>query len=84
MTAQARDEGVRAPVAEGSACAEPLAFAAATAQAGHLGVDVSLVEEHQPMRLLAHARLALPCPDAARLTNIGACALRRDQGFFYM
>ena len=84
MTAQARDDGVRAPVAEGSGCPQALALAAATAQAGHLGVDVSLVEEHQPMRLLAHAGLALGRPDPTLLTNVGACALRRHQRFFYM
>ena len=40
---------------KGALVRKPLALAAAPAQAGHLGVDVGLVEEHQPMRLLAHA-----------------------------
>src|SRR5215211_8679100 len=34
------------------------------------------------MRLPAHARLALSRPDAALVTNVGACALRCHQGFF--
>ncbi len=53
------------------------------AQARHLGVDGRLVQEHQPVRLLAHARLAVACPDPALIAHIGACALRRHQLFFY-
>ena len=63
---------------------EALALAAAAAQAGHLGVDGGLVQKHEPIRLLAHARLALPCPDPALVTHVGACAFRGHPGFFYM
>jgi hypothetical protein len=43
------------------------------------GVDEGLVEEHQAVRLLAHARLTLGVPDAALIPHVGACALRRHQ-----
>ena len=71
------------PVSEGSAHAQPLAPARAPAQARHLGVDVGLIEKDQPVRLLAHARLAMGVPDPALIPHIGACALRRHQVFFY-
>jgi hypothetical protein len=35
------------------------------------------------MRLLAHEGLALGRPDAALVTNVGACALRRHLLFSY-
>ena len=47
------------------------------------GVDVGLVQEHQPVRLLAHAGLTLSVPDPALIPHVDACALRRRQGFFY-
>jgi hypothetical protein len=50
-------------------------------QARHLGVDEGLVEEHQAVRLLAHARLAVGVPDPALIPHVGACALRRHQLF---
>jgi hypothetical protein len=40
-------------------------------------LDVGLIEKHQAVRLLAHARLALVAPDAALIPHVGACALRR-------
>ena len=70
-------------MAEGCAHAQPLALTAAPAQAGHLGVDEGLIEKHQPMRLRAHARLALVSPDTTLIPKVGACALRRHQLFFY-
>jgi len=83
MATQARDESMRLPVAKGRAHAQPLALARAPAQAGHLGVDVGLVQKHQAVRLLAHARLTLGMPDPALIPHLGACALRRHQVFFY-
>ena len=59
------------------------ALAAAPAQASHLGVDVRLIQKHQSVWLLAHARLALGVPDPTLLTHVGACALRCHQVFFY-
>ena len=47
-----------------------------------IGVDVGLIEKHQPRRLLAHARLASACPDPAFLTYVGAGAFRGHLGFF--
>ncbi len=68
---------------EGGGSPQALAPSTAATQAGHLGVDVSLVQKHQPMRLLTHAGLTLSSPDAALLPNVGACALRGHQLFFY-
>src|SRR3712207_3714143 len=75
---------MRLPVAEGRAHAQPLPPARAPAQAGHLGVDVGLIEKDQAVRLLAHARLTLGMPDPALIPHVGACALRRNEAFFYM
>jgi len=62
---------------------QALALAAAATQAGHLGVDVGLIEKHQPVRLLAHAGLTLNSPDPALIPNVDACALRGHLVFFY-
>src|SRR5919107_1929968 len=82
MTAQPSQEGMRLPVAEGGAHAQPLAPARAAAQARHLGVDVSLIEKDQAVRLLAHAGLTLVAPDPALIPHIGACAFGCHQTFF--
>jgi hypothetical protein len=83
MAPQPGDEGVGFSVSKGSFHAQALTPARAPAQARHLGVDVRLIEKHQPMRLLAHARLTLGVPDPALIPHVGACALRRHQLFFY-
>jgi hypothetical protein len=49
----------------------------------HLGVDGCLVDEHQAMRLVLHPGLALLPPETALSPDIGACAFRRHQRFFY-
>src|SRR5829696_8938008 len=72
------------PVSKGSLHAQPLALAGAPTQARHLGVDVRLIQKHQAVRLLAHARLTVACPDPALIAHVGTCALRRHQGLFYM
>jgi hypothetical protein len=70
-------------MAEGRAHAQPLALARAPAQAGHLGVDIGLIEKHQAVRLLAHVGLTLLRPDPALIPHVDACAFRRHQLFFY-
>jgi len=53
---------------KGRAHAQPLAFARALAQSRHFG----LIEKHQAVRLLTHARLALGAPDPALIPHVGA------------
>jgi hypothetical protein len=83
VATQPGEEGVGLPMPEGSAHAETLALTRTAAQADHLGVDVCLVEKHQPMRLLTHAILTLTGLDPALIPHGGACALRRQQVLFY-
>jgi hypothetical protein len=82
VMAKGSDEGLRAPMAEGGACSEPLAFASPASQSGHLGGRRGLIDEDQPMRLLAHPRLATapPCPPS--LGNVSACGFVGQQRFF--
>ena len=84
VAAQTGDEGLRAPVAEGRLGPQPLALATSATQPRHLCVDRSRIDEDQPMRLEPHAWLAFIDPNAPRLTNVRACALRGHQRFFYM
>jgi hypothetical protein len=58
------------------------AAATAPTQPRHLGGDGRLIDEHQPPRLQAHARLTLVDPFTTSFTNLGACALRGHQSFF--
>ena len=84
MAAQAGDEGLRAPVAEGRRGGQSGSLAAATAQAGHLGGEAGLVEENEAVAGHPHQRLTLRLPDPTVLTHVGAFLLGRHQGFFYM
>ena len=54
----------------------------AATQPHHLGGDGGLVDEHEPGRLIAHPPLARTDPATARLSHVGAFALRGHQGFF--
>jgi hypothetical protein len=72
MSAQPGQKGVGLPMPKGRAHAQALALARASAQARHLGVDLSLIQEHQPVRLLAHARLTLIRPDPTLVPHVGA------------
>jgi len=62
---QTCDESLRAPSPEGSRAEQPFADGAAPAQSGDVGLDGSLVDEDQTMRLGAHGRLAV-----TRLSNL--------------
>ena len=61
---------------------QPLAPRAAAAQAGHLGRGAGLIDKHQPVWLLAHARLPLGRPVLARLAHVGAFLFAGPQRFF--
>jgi hypothetical protein len=76
------DERLSTPVAEGGIGVEPLTARSAPIEPHHLGVDGSLVDKHQAMRLVLHPGLALLRPKAALSLDIGARAFRRHQGFF--
>lgn len=78
IAAQAGDEGLRSPSAEGGLRAQPFAARGAAAQPRHLGVDGSLVDEDQAMRLTP------PDPGLPGFTDVLAFAFRCQQRFFYM
>jgi hypothetical protein len=64
IAAQAGDEGLRSPFAEGSIGHEPLSLQGAPAQRRHVGLDARLIDENEPRRLAAHEGLTTiaPCP----------------------
>jgi hypothetical protein len=71
VTAQARDEGLGEPMAERRLGVKTPALEAAPAQPGHFGRGAGLIDEDQPMRLLAHAGLALGRPVRAPVGHRG-------------
>lgn len=83
MAAQAGDKGLRLPVPERSGPRQTRAAPAAAAQARQLGGDGGFVHKHEPVRLIAHLRLASRDPGVAGGADVGPIALRRHQGFFY-
>jgi hypothetical protein len=83
MAAQARNEGLRSPLAEGSIGDEPLSLQVAPAQGRHVGLDARLVDEDQTPRLAAHERLAAVAPRPAGRLDVSAFFLRCQQRFFY-
>ena len=82
MAAQARHEGLGQPVAERRLGVQALAPSAAPAQPGHLGRGAGLIDEDQPVRLLAQPRLAPGAPVLARLADVGALLFAGPQRFF--
>lgn len=84
VAAQAGDEGLRVPVAEGRGAKQPLTAPGAATQSDHLGGDGGFVDEDKACRLVTHPDLPLANPHAPRLGHVGAFALRGHQGFFYM
>ena len=82
IAAQAGDESLRAPVAEGRFGFETCADASASAQTGHLRRGPGLIEEDQPLDVLAHARLAGCRPFMPRFLHIGAFGFGGQERFF--
>jgi hypothetical protein len=62
MAAQAGDESLRLPLAEGGVGDEPFSLQAAPAQWRHVGLDAGLVDEHEAPWVTAHERLATVAP----------------------
>ena len=53
-------------------------------QPGHLCRGRRFVDENQPVRLLAHSRLAMQAPPATRLADVITPAFRCQNLFFYI
>lgn len=81
---QPGDKGLRAPLAKGCRAIEPLPDRGAPAQPREVRLDRRLVDEDQPVQLLAHAGLAAGHPVPAGAAQRGPITFRRDQSFFYM
>lgn len=84
IAAQACYEGLRLPMTERCASLQALTLKRPASQARHFRRGRRLVDEDKPVRLLAHARLAMQPPSPPGLANIIASALRRQQLFFYI
>lgn len=82
IATQGGDEGLGLPVTEGDSGFEPLSAPRPAAQAGHLRRRRRFIDEHEPLGLLPHKGLSTCAPDPAILTDVGACALGRQQRFF--
>ena len=82
IAAQAGDESLRAPVAEGRFGFETCANASTAPKTGHLCGGAGLVEKDQPMDVLAQARLAGCRPFMPRFLDIGALGFAGQERFF--
>ena len=82
MVTQPGDKGLGFPMAERRFRIQPLPLGTAAAQTRHLSGGAGLIEKHEPMRLLLHARLALGVPVLARLAHVGASLFAGPQRFF--
>lgn len=83
IAAQACNEGLRLPLAEGHLGAQPLAAQAASTQRRHIGLYRGFVEEDEPARLAAHEGLAQAAPVSALLLDVAAFLLPGQKDFFY-
>lgn len=81
---QPGDKGLRAPFAKRCRAMEPLPDRGPSAQPREVRLDRRLVDEDQPVRFLAHARLTAHDPIVTGLTERGPITLDCDQSFFYM
>ena len=83
IAAQAGDERLCSPLAEGGIGHEPLSLRAAPAQGCHVGLYARLIDEDQSRWLAAHEGLATVAPCPAGRFDVSAFFLRRQQRFFY-
>lgn len=81
ITTQGGNAGLGFPVAEGSAGLEALIAARPSAQPRHLRRGCRLIDNDQPVRLLAQAGLPVNTPSLTRLGNVIASAFRCRQRF---
>jgi len=82
---QGGDESLGAPMAEWRFGLEPLAALGSPAQPGHLGGGGGgggFVEEHQPIRFLAHPGLAVASPRPTVISDISTTGFGRQHCFF--
>ena len=82
VAAQAGDEGLRMPFAEGSVRPVALAFRRPAGALGQPGVGGRLVDEDQTGQGLGEEALAPRDPQFARLTDVGTFLLAGLQRFF--
>lgn len=81
---QSSNKCLSTPLAKGCRAIEPLADRCPSAQPREIRLDRRLVDEDQPVRFLAHARLTAHDPIVTGLTERGSITLDCDQSFFYM
>ena len=78
------NERLSAPLAKGCRTIEPFPDRGTSAEPREVGLDRRLVNEDQPVRLLAHAGLTAGGPIETGLAQRGPVTLGCDQSFFYM
>lgn len=81
---QSRDECLRAPFAEWCGAVETFADRCPAPQSGEVRLHSGFVNEDQPVRFLAHARLPTCDPVPAGLPQRWPITFGCDQSFFYM
>lgn len=79
---EARHEGLRAPMAEGSLAVQPRAFCRASAQARHLCCRACFIDEDQPLALIAHDGLAAVSPRGASPGQFRSVLFAGPKSFF--
>lgn len=82
VAAQAGDEGLRSPVAEGRFGFQASADTSAPAKTGHLGGGAGLVKEDEPVGFLTQARLARCRPFMPGFVHIGTLDFGGQESFF--
>lgn len=82
MTAQAGDEGLGVPLAEGRVCLVALSRGRPAGALGQLGIGGRLVDEDQARQGLGEEALSPSDPQLTRLTDVGALLLAGLQRFF--
>jgi hypothetical protein len=79
---EACDQGLGAPMAEGSLGKQPLAFQAPSSGFCHLGIGACFVEKDQPPAMFTHLGLAALFPFRPRLDQIRPVLLACPKRFF--
>lgn len=83
VAAKCGNESLGVPLAEWSISDKPLALFAATSDRCHVGFDAGFINEQYPPRTGLNGRKTVLVPFFALSPDIGACALRCQQSFFY-
>ena len=80
--AEARDEGLGVPVAEGGMVDQAFADRGPAGGLDKVGLEARLVNENQPFQHVGHVRLADVHPVAPPLGHVGAQLFAGEQSFF--